>query len=365
MSRDSITLSQLLAEYDLWAEVSPCTKAAVGVAVRSLHRFLHWCYEQEHHDDPPAEYDVAVGQITPRDIAHWRSWLAAGERDGRGGWRRCPARPHTIHSYHAALRQLFRYGLELRPSLIGSNPIEGVRNKRPADPEPDVWSRQDIGTLLRAIRRVRWQDSTAAIRWTALMYGLLHGRRINELTTLRQEDLRPDQGLILIRARPDDPGRCWQWRTKGKVDLPVGISPRYGRVLRRLVQACPWRYPHLSSRTCSHLLAKVGDLTWRQRQQPYGNVNRDFNMIVAQANVLRLERNQPTITVAYPHMGRKTAATQLALARVHPKVTAAIMGWSRVETGNRFYIRVEQEQAIRVGRSTFARMGRAQLGNKD
>lgn len=364
MSRDSITLSQILAEYDLWnAEVCPATKAAVATASRSLHAFFAWQYEHEHQTAPPSDYDVPVGAIAPRDIGHWRAWLASGERDGRGGWSRRPVSAHTVHSYHAALRQLFAYGLELQPPLIASNPMEGVKNRRPEDPEPDVWSRQDLGTILRAVRRVRWQDPTAMVRWTSLMYGLMHGRRVNELTTLRQDDLRPDQGLILIRARRDDPGQCWQWKPKTRVDLPVGISPRYAQVLRRLMKMCPWQYPHLSREICANRMQQIGDLTWRQRQQPYGNLNRDFARIVAQANALRMEKGQPMITRAYPHMGRKTAATQLALARVHPKVTAAIMGWSRVETGNRFYIRVEQEQAISVGRAAFTRMGRAHLGN--
>jgi integrase len=364
MSRDSITLSQLLAEYDVWnGEISPCTKAAVAVATRRLHAFYVWRYEQEHHAPPP-DFDVRVAQITPRDIGHWRAWLAQGERDGFGGWTRRPVSPHTVHSYHAALRQLFRYGLELQPPLIGNNPMEGVANKRPADPLPDVWSRRDVGTMLRAVRRIRWQDHTESLRWTSLIYGLLHGRRINELTTARRDDLRPEQLLVLIRAHNDEPGRSWQWAPKTSVDLPVGISRRWAKILRRLMRACPWQYPHLSRKICENRLRRVGDLSWRQKQMPYGNVNRDFNKIVAQANALRLEKGQPIIATAYPHMGRKTAATQLALSGVHPKITAAIMGWSSVDTGNRFYILAEQEHAIAVGRSSFARIGGAQLGNK-
>jgi hypothetical protein len=67
MSRDSITLSKLLTEYDLWAEVSPCTKAAVGVAVRSLHRFLVWVYGQEHHTVPPADANASLGPV----VGNW------------------------------------------------------------------------------------------------------------------------------------------------------------------------------------------------------------------------------------------------------------------------------------------------------
>ncbi len=76
-SRDSITLSALSAEYDLWnGDVSPCTKAAVAVAARRLHAFFAWQYEQEHHAPAPNDFDVRVAQITPRDIGHWRAWLA-------------------------------------------------------------------------------------------------------------------------------------------------------------------------------------------------------------------------------------------------------------------------------------------------
>jgi len=358
MSRDSITLSALLAEYDLWSELAPCTKQAVAVAAHRLHAFFAWQYERQHESAPPAGFDVPTSTIAPRDIAHFRTWLAQGERDGHGGWQRRPTSPHTVYSYHAALRQLFRYGLELSPPMITASPMEGVRNKRPEQPEPDIWSRDEIAALLRAIRRIRWRDRTMAIRWTAIIYGLLHGMRINEITTLRRIDLEPDRGTVFVRARDDEPGQWWHWSTKGRTDRAIGISPQYARVLRRLLRSCPWMFPHLSRWACESRQRRVGDLTWRQRQQPYSTVNRDFDAIVAQANVLRQKRNQPTIAVAYPHMGRQTAATQLAASNIHPKVAATIMGWRSVETGNRHYIKVQQAQAISVGRACFTAIGR-------
>jgi integrase len=352
MSRSSsITLSALLADYALWAEVAPATVQSVSVAARRLHAFFVWQYERGAGGPPPGDYDVEVSAIQPRDIGHFRTWLAAGERDGLGGWRRRPVGPHTVHSYHAALRQLFRYGLELEPPLIGSNPVEGVRNKRPPEQEPDVWTRSEIAALLRAIRRVRWQDRTARTRWTAILYGLLHGMRINEITTLRRIDLRPDERVVFVRARDDEPGKWWHWQTKGRTDRAIGISPQYVRVLRRLLDACPWMFPHLSRRACESRQRRIGDLTWRQRQQPYSTVNRDFDSIVRQANVIRQEKGQPAIPVAYPHMGRQTAATQLAAHGVHPKVAATIMGWRTVETGYKHYTKVYQDQAISVGRT--------------
>lgn len=365
MSRSSITLSALVAEYDLWAEVAPCTKQGVAVAARRLHAFYVWQYQRQHQGAPPADFDVIVAEIQPRDIGHWRAWLVQGERSGRGGWSRRPVRPHTVHSYHAALRQLFAYGLELSPPLIGSNPMEGVPNRRPPDIEPDVWTRDEIAALLRAVRWIRWQDRTARVRWISLLYSVLHGQRINEATNLRRIDLRPAERLVLVRARGDEPGQWWQWRTKGKTDRAIGISRQYARALRRLLQECPWMYPHLSKRACQIRIERIGDLTWRQRQQPYSVVNRDFGAIVRQANVIRQERGQPTIAVAYPHMGRQTAATALAARGVHPKVLSTIMGWSSPDTGNRHYIQVQQEQAVAASRSCFTDTGRRQLGNKD
>ncbi len=367
MSRSSITLSALVREYTLWnAEVSDCTRVQVALAARRLHTFYRWLFEQEHKCPAPADFDVAADAITPRDIGRFRAWLAQGERDGRGGWRRKPVSPHTVHSYHAALSQLFRYGLELAPPLIGSNPMAGVKNKRPAEPEPDVWSRGEIAALLSAVRRIRWQDRTMRRRWTALLYGLLHGMRINEVTTLRRVDLRPAERLVFVRARDDKPGQWWRWQTKGRRDRAVGISHRYASVLRRLLAECSWMFPHLSRRVCQSRIKRIGDLTWRQKQQPYSVVNRDFGVIVAQANVIRMERGLPTIAVAYPHMGRQTAATQLAVDRVNPKVTATIMGWADAATGYRHYQKVEQALSISTSRASFTRIGRqSDLGNKD
>lgn len=367
MSRSSqkMSLSDLVREYDLWnSEVSACTKLQVAQAARRLHAFFRWQDEQSTGVPPAAGYGVVADEVTPRDIAHWRTWLAQGERDGRGGWRRKAVSPHTVHSYHAALSQLYRYGLELQPPLVSVNPASQVRNKRPQDAEPDVWSRSEIAALLRAVRRVRWQDRTARTRWTAILYGLLHGLRINEITTLRRVDIRPAERLVLIRARGDEPGQWWQWQTKGRRDRAVGISGRYARVLARMLAECAWMFPHLSRRACQSRVARIGDLTWRQRQQPYSVVNRDFGVIVAQANVVRLEKGQPTIAVAYPHMGRQTAATALAARGVHPKVLSTIMGWSSPETGNRHYIKVQQDQALEASRSCFTAMGRKpDLGN--
>jgi integrase len=362
-----MTLSKLFREFDLWnAEVRPCTKQAVGVAVRRFHAFCKAMWEAEHGSPAPQDFDVPADEIAGRDISHWRSWLLQGERDGCGGWRRKPVSAHTVHSYHAALSELFAYGLEIDPPLVSSNPFAAVRNKRPPQPEPDVWSRNEIASLLSAVRTIRWQDPTMRIRWTSILYGLLHGERINEITTQRRMDLRPDLGVIFIRARTDEAGKWWQWTAKTANDRAVGISPRYGRVLRRLLAKCPWGFPHLSQRVCRRRIGRIGDLSWRQKQQPYCVVNRDFNRIVAQANVMRLERGQPTIAVAYPHMGRQTAATELAASRVHPKVAAAIMGWSSPETGNRHYIKVRQDEAIVISRSCFTAISRRrQLGIKD
>jgi integrase len=362
----STTLSRLLWEYELWAEVSPCTKTAVGVAARRLHAFFCWLYAQDHQAPAPGDFDPSVVDITPRHISHFRTWLIQGERDGYGGWRRRPVSAHTVHSYHASLRQLFRYGRELTPPLIVADPMAGIRNRRPEQPEPDVWSRSEIAALLEAVRRIRWRDPTMRIRWTAILYGLLHGQRINEITTLRRIDLRPQEGLVLIRARGDEPGRWWRWETKGRRDRALGISRQYARALRRLLAGCPWMFPHLSRRACARRLARIGDLSWRQRQCPYTVVNRDFRDIVAQANVVRLEKGQPMIAAGYLHVGRQTAATELARRRVHPKVAATIMGWASVETGNRHYIKVEQAYALCTSRACFAAIGRSpELGNKD
>ncbi len=301
--RSSTTLAELVREYDLWnAEVSACTKLAVGQAVRSLHGFYRWQYEQDHGAAPAPDWDVPVESITPRDIGRWRAWLIQG-------LSRRPVSVHTVHSYHAALRQLWRYGEELSPPLVGSNPAAAVRNRRPADAEPDVWDRAEIAALLRAVRRMRWRDRSMEPRWVAILYGLLHGLRINEVTTLRRIDIQPKQRRVLIRARDDSPGQWWAWQTKGRRDRAVGISPMYARTLARLLRRCPWMYPHLSERACRRRVAGIGDLTWRQKQQPYSTVNRDFDGIVAEANVIRIERGQPTIATAYPHMGRQTAAT--------------------------------------------------------
>ncbi len=358
MSRDSITLSALAAEYDLWAEVSPCTKQAVAVATHRLHAFFAWQYERQHQRPAPDDYDVTVAEITPRDIAHWRTWLAQGERDAHGRWARRPVSAHTVHSYHACLRQLFGYGCELQPPLISNNPMEGLANRRPEQPEPDIWTRDEIASLLRAVRRIRWRDPTAATRWTAIFYGLLHGMRINEITTLRRIDIDPDRRIVFVRAREDEPGNWWRWETKGRTDRAIGISMPYARILRRLLKLCGWMFPHLPRRACASRVARIGDLTWRQRQQPYSAVNREFDAIVRQANVIRLKRCQPTIARAYPHMGRQTAATQLAADGVHPKVAATIMGWRSVETGNRHYIKVQQAQAVATGRACFTAIGR-------
>ncbi len=358
MSRSSIALSDLVREYDLWnSEVSACTKQQVALAARRLHAFFRWFFEQEHKCPPPADFDVEADAVTPRDVGRWRTWLAQGERDGVGGWHREPVRPATVHSYHAALSQLYEYGRQLDPPLVESNPMKAVKNKRPPVAEPDVWSRSEIAALLRAVRRIRWQDPVKRTQWTSMIYGLLHGMRINEITTQRRIDLRPDERVVFIRARDDSPGQWWQWQTKGRRDRAVGISRRYASVQRRLMRECPWMFPHLSHKVCKRRIAGIGDLTWRQKQQPYTTVNRDFEVIVAQANVIRMEKGQPTIAVAYPHMGRQTAATQLAIDGVNPKIAMTIMGWSSPETGNRHYIRVEQGLAIAKSQACFSRIG--------
>lgn len=354
----SITLSALFREYDLWnAEVAPCTKASVGVAVRRLHAFFKWMWEQEHKTEARQDFDMEANAIQPRDFSRFRAWLIQGERDGHGGWRRTPVRETTTASYLAALRQLYTYGRQLQPPLIDTNPMDGVKIKRPKPQEPDIWTRDEISDIFRAVRRMRWRDATKRIRWTSIIYAILHAMRINEVTTRKRDDLCPGRRLVFVRACDDVPGKSWQWRVKTATDRVVGISPQYARVLRRLLRTCPWTYPHLSRKVCQSRIAGIGDLTWRQKQQPYTVINREFAAIIAQANVIRLEQNKPMIAVAYPHMGRKTAATSMAVAGVHPKIAATIMGCTP-ETANRYYVRVQQNQAVAISQTCFTGIGR-------
>lgn len=127
-----------------------------------------------------------IGEITRSDILSFY-----GDHVPRG---------HARCLMHAALSSLFRYAdLE---GLVTSNPMAGIRPRRPRESEPLALSEDELSALVVEIARLRGQRAAYGI-----LLGYLLGLRRKELAGLRWENIidGPQPVARLIETKGSHP----------------------------------------------------------------------------------------------------------------------------------------------------------------
>ncbi len=163
-----------------WLRVEEFLKARSLVANsqkayrRELRRFWEWT-------------DKPWGQITPRQIVHYKEYLQASLADS------------SVNRALSALKSFFSWLQEAYPDTLANNPTRAVSlHKLPLPPPYDL-TEGEVEALLQALSE---RPSSVRSRDLAVLYVLLHGLRAGEVAALNLGDY--DGVRLHIRQGKDD-----------------------------------------------------------------------------------------------------------------------------------------------------------------
>jgi len=289
----------------------------------------------------------------------WKKWMAfCGQYPGAGAakfqvWLRDHAKcreahghPVTsVHSYCAAVSQVYRW-LGEQPEYAGTvNPFTGVKRMKPDRRLVQVYSPSDLHAMLDAVDGAGFQAPLTRLRWTGFFLVGLHGLREGEIWNLRWDhDIDLAAETLRIQYRDDDRASgWWQWGTKGGSDRDVPMSEDLVNFFWRLRVHAGWLYPFLKRVTYELRLAQPWPLPERIRNYPYCNFWREFHRI----------RDAAKIKAGTFHTLRKNAGTHLAEQRVPMPHAQSILGHASMQTTNQYYVAVDKRLSMDNARNAF------------
>jgi len=191
----------------------------------------------------------------------------------------------------------------VRRGYLERNPASDVKQVREPEKELRVLTPQEVGRLLSACQSVRWKVLVALAVTT--------GMRLNEMLSLRWEDVDVETGTVWVRNRP---GHLTKSRRNRILALVPAICTMLGRVRH----------------DGQFVLHTQAGRLWRN------NVQRGFGAIVKRAGI-------PRCTL---HDLRRTFISHLAMAGVNEAVVKELAGHAAISTTLRYYTRI-MPQALR------------------
>jgi len=301
--------------YEVAALVEGSTKHRCRVAVNTMVRFAG---------------DVPARTVSPRRIAQWQLWC-----------RQQGMSTATIRSGFTAVAQVYLWAVNER--LLVTNPFDRASRMKADRIEVRTFAADEIAELARAAAELRRKDSSAQLRWYALLaIASTSGPRIGEILNLRWEDIDLDRGQLHIVHRPDRYGEFWEWGTKTRTDRRVPLTDDVWGYLCRLREVATWRYPILKRCTCERLQREVGTIPEQIRKLPYPNLYREWWQIRKKAAA---GRSVPIKKGAF-HQLRKSAISAWVANGAQLTAAAYVAGHRSEQTTRRYYVAVDADRSI-------------------
>lgn len=202
----------------------------------------------------------------------------------------------TVMVTHISLSAFFRFCLEYEELPEGSpNPMKWIKNHKPAPKLVTVLSDEEIRKLLATCERGKTFDDRRD--YAIMRIFLATGLRMAELTALRLEDVRLDEGIVRVARR------------KGGKEGIVAFGPEVARALGQ--------YIHIRAR---HKYAHLPDL-WLGRlgKLQYATI-RD--------TISRKRAKQAGLVGIHPHLFRHWFAHGYLAAGGQENALLELAGWS-------------------------------------
>jgi site-specific recombinase XerD len=131
----------------------------------------------------------------------------------------------TLYTETVVVRQLVNFALSR--NLLPSDPLKGLRLKKPKHTPQPCWTPAQVERILQASREPERS------RFVVLADT---GMRVGELRHLTWDDVDFDHNVLHIRPKDG-----WQPKTKDQRAIPM--SPRVGRLLQSLPRRGRWMFP--------------------------------------------------------------------------------------------------------------------------
>jgi site-specific recombinase XerD len=128
----------------------------------------------------------------------------------------------TVHTETVVIRQLVNFAL--RRKMISTDPLDGLKLRKPKPRSQPCWSRQEVDRILAAAKEP--YKSMLAILAEC-------GMRVGELKHLTWDDIDFGRGVILIREKDG-------WKPKTGDQRAVPMNPAVRAVLERLPRNARW-----------------------------------------------------------------------------------------------------------------------------
>lgn len=189
-----------------WQPVQPTATAASGATIMDLFEgyvaerkpapatVKAWKRIMEHLVNFVGHSDAS--RLTPEDIIRWKDHLLKADLSAK-----------TVREkYLAAAKAVFGWAKENRK--LASNPateikVRGAKRQRLRDPGfTEAEAKTILSATLRPCSERMAAASARARRWVPWLCAYT-GARVNEITQLRKEDLKQEDGVWIIRVTPE------------------------------------------------------------------------------------------------------------------------------------------------------------------
>ena len=241
---------------------------------------------------------IRLSEIKPVDVQRMHAAVLAAGRA-----------PGTAAAIHAVLRSALNDAV--RMGILDRNVASVVHAPRPAPPEMQVWSAEQVGKALKAAQGDRYE-----CLWRLAM---TTGMRRGELLGLRWIDVDLDNALLSIRhTLYQGKGRSWE---SGTPKTEKG---------RRSIAISPEDVAALAAHRVRQLALQLAAAEWHET----GLVFTEANGKAVNANRLRERFLKLIVKAGLPvirfHDLRHTAASLMLAAGEHPKVVQERLGHSNI-----------------------------------
>jgi len=192
--------------------------------------------------------DREVRSLTAEDQAAYVAARRAGgiKLSAKEGDLTRPVRARTVDADLYLLQAMLSWASRLRIGgmrWIDSNPLQGVRRPREADPRRPVATWERFTATKAAMQKLAAESRSELerVRWVkmelALVLAQATGRRLGSIRSLRWEDLDFANGEILWRAEHDKKRKSWD------IPYPTGFWDELRRFRRLLGAVGGWLFP--------------------------------------------------------------------------------------------------------------------------
>ena len=207
--------------------------------------------------------DLDVSVITYSHIDDYKKWLSNGRSRS------------SANCYLGMLKSFFSWLARRR--YIVSSPFEGITLYKVVQKKYAIYTPDEIKRIY----------SVSDDLWTLIISLALCGMRISEILNLCVKDIDFENNRIKITPKKDT-AETWRWDIKDYHEAYVGLDESLTRILiARCEKLEKMPYVNLKPKYWLRNIRKrdEGCLRQRQRNNPWGNFNRDFKFLLRRAIV--------------------------------------------------------------------------------